>query len=80
MNKHTDQAPKSRADQLRNEINAHNYRYYVLDDPIISDAAYDKLFTELSKLEDLHPSPGDAGVADSTGRCSARRWFRGSSA
>ena len=56
MNKRRDQALKSRASQLRNEINSHNFRYYVLDEPIIPDAAYDKLFTELSTLEEQHPS------------------------
>lgn len=56
MNKRRDQALKSRASQLRNEINSHNYRYYVLDDPIIPDAAYDRLFTELSTLEEQQPS------------------------
>jgi DNA ligase (NAD+) len=56
VKKHSGRALKLRVDQLRNEINAHNYRYYVLDDPIIPDAAYDKLFSELSKLEDQRPS------------------------
>jgi DNA ligase (NAD+) len=56
VNKRRDQALKSRASQLRDEINSHNYRYHVLDDPIIPDAAYDKLFTELSTLEEQHPS------------------------
>ena len=37
------------------EINEHNYRYYVLDDPYISDAEYDRLFEELKKLEKEHP-------------------------
>lgn len=41
--------------RLRNEINEHNYRYHVLDDPIISDAEYDKLFQKLKQLELLHP-------------------------
>jgi DNA ligase (NAD+) len=40
---------------LREEINYHDYRYYVLDDPVISDAEYDRLFQELQALEDLHP-------------------------
>ena len=38
-------------EQLRKEIHYHNYRYYVLDDPEISDAQYDKLFDELLELE-----------------------------
>lgn len=40
---------------LREEINKHNYRYYVLDDPLISDAEYDKLFRRLVELEKEHP-------------------------
>ena len=41
---------------LRHEINEHSYRYYVLDDPVISDAAYDKLFHELKQLEETYPT------------------------
>ncbi|MDO8812301.1 MAG: NAD-dependent DNA ligase LigA [Gallionella sp.] len=41
--------------QLRTEIERHNYRYYVLDDPSIPDAGYDKLFRELQTLEAQHP-------------------------
>ncbi len=41
--------------RLRDEINYHAYRYYVLDDPVISDAAYDALFRELQTLEAAHP-------------------------
>ena len=40
---------------LRQQINDHNYRYYVLDDPVISDGEYDQLFRELEQLEELHP-------------------------
>ncbi|HDY75904.1 MAG TPA: NAD-dependent DNA ligase LigA [Candidatus Marinimicrobia bacterium] len=40
---------------LRKELNDHNYRYYVLDDPIISDAEYDRLLRELQVLENEHP-------------------------
>ena len=46
-----DQAVKKIA-KLREDLNFHNYRYYVLDDPIISDAEYDRLMRELDKLED----------------------------
>ena len=42
-------------EQLRKEIHYHNYRYYVLDDPEISDAQYDKLFDELLELERRYP-------------------------
>lgn len=37
--------------RLREEINEHNYRYYILSDPVISDTVYDKLFYELKQLE-----------------------------
>ena len=47
--------PGERARELREEINRHNYRYYVLDDPEISDAEYDRLFRELVDLETAHP-------------------------
>src|SRR2546430_2524851 len=40
---------------LRREIERHNHRYYVLDDPEISDAEYDALFRRLQALEDAHP-------------------------
>ena len=40
---------------LRRSINDHNYRYYVLDDPAIPDAEYDRLYRELQQLEDLYP-------------------------
>jgi DNA ligase (NAD+) len=41
--------------QLRREIDQHNYRYYVLDDPLISDAEYDRLFRRLVEFEKAHP-------------------------
>lgn len=40
--------------KLREQINEHNYRYYVLDDPTISDAQYDSLFRQLQDLEKAH--------------------------
>jgi DNA ligase (NAD+) len=46
---------RQRADALRREINTHNYRYYVLDQPVISDAQYDKLLRELQEIETQHP-------------------------
>ncbi|MEE4302666.1 MAG: NAD-dependent DNA ligase LigA [Wenzhouxiangella sp.] len=45
----------SRIETLREKIHEHNYRYYVLDDPIISDADYDRLLRELQELEAEHP-------------------------
>src|SRR5690349_7124413 len=46
---------QARVDGLRGELNHHLYRYHVLDDPEISDAAYDRLYDELKALEDEHP-------------------------
>ncbi len=46
---------RDRVEQLREKINYHNHRYYVLDDPVISDADFDKLFQELQALEAAHP-------------------------
>ena len=40
---------------LRQQINDHNYRYYILDDPLISDGEYDQLFRKLEQLEEQHP-------------------------
>ena len=45
----------NKINNLRSELNDHNYRYYVLDDPVISDAEYDRLLRELQSLEDSHP-------------------------
>ncbi|MGO1749377.1 MAG: NAD-dependent DNA ligase LigA [Marinobacter sp.] len=44
-----------RAEELRSALDEHNYRYYVLDDPGIPDAEYDRLFRELQKLETDYP-------------------------
>lgn len=41
--------------RLREEINYHNYRYYVLDSPVIPDAEYDRLLRRLEELERTHP-------------------------
>jgi DNA ligase (NAD+) len=46
---------KQRIEELRETINYHNYRYYVLDSPEISDAEYDELMRELKQLETEHP-------------------------
>ncbi|SNS76653.1 DNA ligase (NAD+) [Noviherbaspirillum humi] len=53
---------QTRADWLRAEINRHSHAYYVLDNPTIPDAEYDKLFRELVALEQAHP---DLLTADS---------------
>jgi DNA ligase (NAD+) len=44
-----------RIEELREQIRLHNYRYYVLDAPLIPDAEYDRLFRELQQLEQQHP-------------------------
>ena len=44
-----------RAMALRTELAEHNYRYYVLDAPSVSDSAYDSLMRELRELESEHP-------------------------
>lgn len=46
---------KEAIEQLREAIRYHNYRYYVLDDPIISDAEYDRLMQDLQTLEERFP-------------------------
>jgi len=44
------------AERLREEIQEHNRRYYVLDNPLVSDAEYDALFRRLQALEEAHPA------------------------
>jgi DNA ligase (NAD+) len=44
-----------RTSELRQEVEHHNYRYYVLDDPVISDEEYDRMFRELVALEQEYP-------------------------
>ncbi len=46
---------KKRAEELREKLNYHSYRYYVLDDPEITDSEYDKLFRELKEIESKYP-------------------------
>ena len=47
--------PAERAAELRDAINYHNYRYFVLNDPEISDPEYDALLAELEQIEAEHP-------------------------
>jgi DNA ligase (NAD+) len=42
-------------DRLREQLEEHNFRYYVIDDPLVSDAEYDQLFRRLVELEERHP-------------------------
>lgn len=46
---------KQRVEELRLQLDEHNYRYHVLDAPVISDSDYDALFTELKNLEAANP-------------------------
>jgi len=46
---------RGRAERLRRDIEYHNYRYYILDDPQIPDAEWDRLLQELLTLEAAHP-------------------------
>ena len=46
---------QKRIEQLRNELNEHNYSYYVLDNPTITDFEYDRMLRELEDLEAAHP-------------------------
>lgn len=49
-----------RIDQLREELHLHNYKYYVLNAPVISDQEFDKLMRELQDLEARHPEHYDS--------------------
>ena len=54
-------AAAQRALELRAQLDQHNYRYYVLDEPTVPDAEYDRLFRELQALEAQYPELADAG-------------------
>ncbi len=45
---------KKAIEKLVKEINEHNYRYHVLDAPVISDAEYDRMFRRLKELEEKY--------------------------
>src|SRR5262245_504827 len=49
------QSAAARVRELRQQIDHHNYRYHVLDDPEVSDAEYDRLMRELKALEEQYP-------------------------
>lgn len=48
-------ADLKRIAELREQLHYHNYRYYVLDDPVIEDSEYDQLMQELIRLEAKYP-------------------------
>jgi DNA ligase (NAD+) len=49
-------AARARVDELRGQIAHHNYRYYVVDAPEVTDAEFDRLLRELGELEQRHPT------------------------
>ena len=55
MAKISKSAAKERIEQLRKEINGHNYNYYVLNSPVISDFEFDLMLQELASLEKMFP-------------------------
>ncbi len=55
MNASNSGAAEKRVRELRDQIAEHNYRYYVLADPSVPDAEYDRLLRELEELEQSHP-------------------------
>ena len=55
MSKAAAGTPEKRAGELRKQLDYHNHRYYVLDDPEVSDAEYDALLNELREIEAEHP-------------------------
>jgi DNA ligase (NAD+) len=68
-----DQAVSEEIINLQREINFHNFRYHVLDQPIISDYEYDQLMKKLRSLEELYP---ELITPDSpTQRTGAPRWI-----
>ena len=48
-----------RANEIKDQLEEHNYRYYVLDDPRITDREYDKLMQELQQIEEQYPECRD---------------------
>src|SRR6476661_10863332 len=48
--------PETKIESLRNVLRFHEYRYYILNDPLISDAEYDVLYKALEKLEKDNPA------------------------
>ena len=55
MQKHVNPAIIKKVEALRQALHRHNYRYYVLDDPEISDSEYDRIMQELIELEAAYP-------------------------
>ncbi len=51
----TKKSPQERVQELQRQLHYHNYRYYILNDPVISDREWDRLYRELLELEQSHP-------------------------
>lgn len=51
----TEQTAFSDYEKLKEELHSHNYRYHVMDDPIISDVEFDRLLLKLREMEEAHP-------------------------
>ena len=60
MKHQVDPAIVKKVNQLRETLHHHNHRYYVLDDPEISDIEYDRLMQELIRLEQSYPELASA--------------------
>ena len=56
-----DAVTTERVQELREQLHRHNYRYHVLDSPVVTDAEYDALFRELQTLEEANPDLADPG-------------------
>ena len=74
--KSIERGPPERAEELKALIAYHRKRYYVDDDPEISDAEYDELERELRQIENAHPELVDSRLADPARRRRAGRGFR----
>ena len=69
-----DDSLRRQLDELCRAINDHNYRYHVLDQPVVSDAEYDRLLSELRAIEEQHPEwvPPDSPTQRAGAQPSAR--------
>ena len=68
-------AARHRIVELTAQIRDHQFRYYVLDDPTVTDAEFDKLLKELEALEAKHPELKEPDSPTLVDRCHWRRWF-----
>ena len=63
---------KLQYEALMEEVRHHEYLYYVLDEPTLSDAAYDALYQSLQAFEKAHPNDIAADTPTCGGRCGSR--------